>query len=294
MRFFGYLSRRYKTYRLRAYLASKNVDVRGREIVVFGNPIIEMDDSSEMILGDRTYFFNCKVSLKRGSRLVLGNATSIKGSQVSLDRGADLSTGENVFLEQVESYRQKITLSGAKVSIGAGSRVRASVGAKQDAQLKIGQQTYINQGTEIRCHSSVSIGDYVLISYEVDIFDNNTHSTDWQSRRRSIESSPVGSFMELTPPATKPISIGSNCWIGKRAAILKGVAIGDRSIVALSSVVTKAVPEDCLAYGNPANWKKSLKDGSLQSSDTANPSSSEFFTIENSCLVSPILDTANP
>ena len=274
MRFFNYFLRQYRTYRIRTYLASKNVDIDNKDIVVFGNPKIEIDDSSEMFLGDHTYLSNCKISVKRGSQLVLGDYTSIKGSTISLDKGAVLSTEATVFLEQVRDYRQRIVLSGAKASVGTGSRIRASMSANHNAQIRIGRKTYINQGSEIRCHNSVSIGDYVLISYEVDIFDNNTHDTDWQSRHRSIEASPPGSFIEKTPPASAPISIGNNCWIGKRAAILKGVSIGDRSIVALSSIVTKSVPEDCLAYGNPAVWKKTLNSDSSESTNTADTSGS--------------------
>ena len=255
-------------------MAARKVDVEGKKITIFGNPRIEVEETAEVILGDHTYFFDCDISVKRGSRLILGSSTSIKGSTISLDKGAVLNTAENVFFEQVEGHRQKIVLSNSKMSVGAGSRIRASISTNYDAQVRIGRKTYINQGSEIRSHRSVLIGDYVLISYEVDIFDNNTHDTDWQSRHRSIEASPPGSFIEKTPPASAPISIGNNCWIGKRAAILKGVSIGDRSIVALSSIVTKSVPEDCLAYGNPAVWKKTLNSDSSESTNTADTSGS--------------------
>ena len=208
--------------------------------------------------------------------------TSIKGSQISLDKNALLSTQDSVFLEQIENHRQKITLSTAEVLIGAGSRVRASISAKRGAKVDIGKPTYINQGSEIRCHSAVSIGSCVLISYEVDIFDNNTHSIDWQNRRQSIEPSPVGSFIEQSQPANAPISIGNDCWIGKRAAILKGVSIGNRSIVALGSIVTKLVPEDCLAYGNPASWKENFSKNSLEPSNTVNTSNPGLLELSHS------------
>ena len=60
----------------------------------------------------------------------------------------------------------------------------------------------------------------------------------------------------------KPVIIGDNVWIGYRAMILKGVTIGDNSVVAANSVVTKDVPSNSIVAGNPAkiirtgiNWR---------------------------------------
>jgi acetyltransferase-like isoleucine patch superfamily enzyme len=55
---------------------------------------------------------------------------------------------------------------------------------------------------------------------------------------------------------SKPIKIGSNCWLGEYSRICKGVTIGDNSIVAASAVVTKDVPPNSIAAGNPAQIVK--------------------------------------
>ena len=52
--------------------------------------------------------------------------------------------------------------------------------------------------------------------------------------------------------ASCDIKIGNHVWIGANVTILKGVSIGDGSIVAAGSVVTKSIPEACLAAGVPA------------------------------------------
>ena len=54
----------------------------------------------------------------------------------------------------------------------------------------------------------------------------------------------------------KPIHIGKRVWIGSGAIILPGVNIGDNSVIAAGSVVTKDVPENCLYGGNPAKFIK--------------------------------------
>lgn len=48
-----------------------------------------------------------------------------------------------------------------------------------------------------------------------------------------------------------PVHIGKNCWIGAGALIMPGVTIGDNTVIGAGSVVTKDIPADCVAYGNP-------------------------------------------
>ncbi len=56
-----------------------------------------------------------------------------------------------------------------------------------------------------------------------------------------------------------PVNIGKDCWIGGGAIILPGVTIGDRCVIGAGSVVTKDIPADSLAVGNPAKIIKILK-----------------------------------
>jgi acetyltransferase-like isoleucine patch superfamily enzyme len=65
--------------------------------------------------------------------------------------------------------------------------------------------------------------------------------------------------IEYEKPMTKPISIGNDCWVGKRSVILKGCQIGDEAVLSACSVVTKNVPKKHLAYGNPSQFKPILK-----------------------------------
>ncbi|WP_038882852.1 DapH/DapD/GlmU-related protein, partial [Vibrio rotiferianus] len=72
----------------------------------------------------------------------------------------------------------------------------------------------------------------------------------------------------VRPIATgNPISIGDSVWIGAGAIILDGVAIGDRAIIGAGSVVTKDIPADSVAVGNPCRVVKTIKQSEMPSEE---------------------------
>ncbi|MCH3884614.1 acyltransferase [Tenacibaculum aquimarinum] len=103
---------------------------------------------------------------------------------------------------------------------------------------------------------SVTIGEGTVISNNVVIMDNNNHSVNPEDRK-IMQNSPVGSkFRNWTYSVSKPIVIEKNVWIGQFARINKGVVIGENSIIAAGSIVTKDVPKNSVAAGNPAKIVK--------------------------------------
>ena len=103
---------------------------------------------------------------------------------------------------------------------------------------------------EIIClfSDSVTIGDNVKVGACVLITDTDAHPLDYLARRSSIEDT-----------KSAPIVIEDDVWVGAHSIILKGVTIGARSIIGAGSVVTKNIPADCVAAGNPCKVIKSLK-----------------------------------
>ena len=97
-------------------------------------------------------------------------------------------------------------------------------------------------------HDSVAIGDNVKIGACVLITDTDAHPMDYMARRTSNEGT-----------KSAPIVIEDDVWVGAYSIILKGVTIGARSIIGAGSVVTKSIPSDCVAAGNPCKVIKSLK-----------------------------------
>ena len=123
-------------------------------------------------------------------------------------------------------------------------------------KILIGNNCKVGKDSRILCVDSVTIGDYTTVAQNVTIVDNNNHPVNPEFRR-FMRTTPHGSSARSWIHADhKPITIGENCWIGENSRIQKGVTIGDNSIVAACSVVTKDVPANCIAAGNPAKIVK--------------------------------------
>jgi acetyltransferase-like isoleucine patch superfamily enzyme len=142
-----------------------------------------------------------------------------------------------------------------RIRIGAGVRLsgKSSIGFGRPApdrpELVIGDRTFIGHDCGFNIGKSVRIGSHCLLAVGVQIFDMDGHPLD-AARRRAGEPVPVETIA--------PVIIGDDVWIGNGAAILKGVRVGDRAIVAARSVVTRDVPPDTIVAGNPARVVKEL------------------------------------
>jgi acetyltransferase-like isoleucine patch superfamily enzyme len=166
-----------------------------------------------------------------------------------LFRGQCTAVGRNLwmeFLPYIEG-RGRIVL-GDDVRLAGKSGFRFLNRWNDDPELRVGSHTFIGGGCRFAGGSSIRIGDHCLLAGGVMISDNDGHPTDALLRRTSPP----------PPESIKPVAIGDDVWIGESAKVLKGVAIGDRSIVAAGAVVTKSVPPDVVVAGNPARVVKHL------------------------------------
>lgn len=114
----------------------------------------------------------------------------------------------------------------------------------------------IGPNSVITAVNRVEIGKDTAIASGVTIIDNNTHPIN-PADRRYMRHTPHHSLERHNRfSANAPIIIGENVWIGTKARIQKGVTIGDNAIIAANSVVTKNVPANAIAAGNPAKIVK--------------------------------------
>ncbi|TDH21477.1 sugar O-acetyltransferase [Segetibacter sp. 3557_3] len=110
--------------------------------------------------------------------------------------------------------------------------------------IKVGDRVFFNFNCVLLDVMQITIGNDVLFGPGVQVY-TAMHPMNWQERASGVE-------------FAKPITIGSNVWIGGGAVICPGVSIGDRSIIGAGSVVTKDVPADVVAAGNPCKTIRSL------------------------------------
>lgn len=110
----------------------------------------------------------------------------------------------------------------------------------------IGNYTYINFNLVVVDDGEVWIGDHVMIAPNVTISATG-HPAVPELREKGMQFS-------------IPVKIGNNVWIGSGAIILPGVTIGDHSIIGAGSIVTKDIPANVIAVGNPCRVLREIDD----------------------------------
>ena len=158
---------------------------------------------------------------------MFGKNLQIPGKVSWLIRGARITIGDNFYLS-----------SGNGVNPIA-SNLQADVYVEPGATLTIGNNVGMSS-TRLWIHESARIGNNVKIGGCVLITDTDAHPMDYVARRSSNEGT-----------KSAPVVIEDDVWIGAHCIILKGVTIGARSVIGAGSLVTKSIPADCVAAGNP-------------------------------------------
>lgn len=136
--------------------------------------------------------------------------------------------------------------NGARYS-DAGLNGKCRIEVRDKACLKIGENVGLSDVT-ITCHEDITIGNNVLLGVGAQIRDTDNHSLNPNDRLRGLD---------WQNKKTAPIRIEDNVFIGAFACILKGVTIGENSIIAAGSVVTKNIPSNEVWGGNPAKKLRS-------------------------------------
>ena len=127
---------------------------------------------------------------------------------------------------------------------GKGLMIEPPFFCDYGSNISVGEKVYFNFNCVILDVNKVTIGSNVLFGPNVQIY-TATHPMDFKTRAKWLE---LG----------KPITIGSDVWVGGGVVICPGVTIGDRSVIGAGSIVTRDIPSDSFAAGNPCKVIKSL------------------------------------
>ena len=146
-----------------------------------------------------------------------------------------------------------IGTSSDSIRIGASSIVQGELLVfAHGGRIHVGSSCFIGAGTRIWSAASIDIGDRVMISHGVNIFDNLTHPLDPQQRARHFEQISTTGHPRDVDLGERPVVIDDDAWIAAGAIVLRGVKIGRGAIVGAGAVVTHDVPPLGVVAGNPA------------------------------------------
>lgn len=138
------------------------------------------------------------------------------------------------------------------ISFGAHAVFRGVIRVELGGKVTIGSHVYVGDDVIISSACGISVGSHSEIAHGVHIFDNDSHPLEARARRRHTTSYYANDTTTTTGVSAANVIIGEDVWIGFNAFIAKGVSIGDGSVIAACSVVTKTVPPGVLVGGNPA------------------------------------------
>ena len=142
------------------------------------------------------------------------------------------------------------------IRFGANCVIFGSYSTQAEGVIEIGDNVTVRYNTRIGAVDSIKIGNNVIISNNVTIYDNNNHPTSIADRENISHRLLDSEVWKWKYSASAPVVIEDNVWICERATVLKGVHIGKGAIVAMGAVVTKDVPERAIVAGNPAKVVK--------------------------------------
>lgn len=173
-------------------------------------------------------------------RLVYGgfsNNKNVKGSFRALQPVVIRGLGSIVFRENI-----KFGVLNSPFLYSTYTYLEAR---NKESKIEIGDNVNCNNGLSITSEKSIVIKNNVLIGYNCQISDSNFHNLHPDRRRE-------------TDASAAEIVIEQNVFIGNNVTILKGVVIGENSVVAAGSIVTKKFPSNVIIGGIPASVIKSI------------------------------------
>lgn len=172
-------------------------------------------------------------------RMLAGDLYIADDAQLSAaSRRAYLLTREYEASYAADASRSHAVLARLLGQVGDHVHIKPPLFVDYGFNIAIGSGTFANYGLVALDVARITIGRDVQIGPNVQLL-TPTHPLDPDLRRAKYE-------------AAQPIVIGNNVWLGGGAIVLAGVSIGDNSVIGAGAVVTKNVPPNVVAVGNPA------------------------------------------
>ena len=130
--------------------------------------------------------------------------------------------------------------------LGEGAYVKPPLSVDYGENISLGDRVFVNYNLTALDVAAITIGDDCLLGPNVQLL-TPTHPVAIEPRRDKLE-------------AALPITLGRNVWLGGGVIVCPGVTIGDNSVVGAGSVVTRDIPANVVAVGNPARVIREISD----------------------------------
>ena len=166
----------------------------------------------------------------------------------------DIMTEQLGYLDRMDEYnrtprrlqkeRQEM-LKGLFAEVGENCYIESPYFANWGGHhVHLGSNIYANAGLKLVDDTHIYIGDYTMLGPNV-VIATAGHPIHPQLRKRGLQ-------------YNMPVRIGSNCWLGAGVIVMPGVTIGDNSVIGAGSIVTKDIPPNVIAVGNPCRVMRQI------------------------------------
>ncbi|MFM9977254.1 MAG: acyltransferase [Sphingomonadaceae bacterium] len=188
--------------------------------------------NTDFMLHRLVHWINGRSGHRKGNGLVVNQSTRIINAQKNVD---SITIGDNCIV------------FGELFVFGHGGKI------------SIGDHCFIGENSRIWSGSGIVIGNRVLISHDVNIFDNDTHPFDLVDRHKHFLDIKHRGHPSDVDLSDMPVIVKDDAWISAKAIVLKGVTIGRGAVVGAGAVVTRDVPDFAIVAGNPAKTVRQLE-----------------------------------
>jgi acetyltransferase-like isoleucine patch superfamily enzyme len=197
---------------------------------------------------DRTRLW-LRMRLQPGLEIHPDASSNFAAARFALEPGAVLRIGPGAVTERRPGALRFDLRAGASVEVGERVWLRTDggevhVAAFEGARIEIGPDAFVN-GATLSAKQRLRLGRHSFVGLGSRIFDSDQHDFDAERLEQSA-----------------PVEIGDHVWIAADATVLRGVSIGDHSIIGTRSLVTRDIAAHTLAYGAPATARGSVGDRS--------------------------------
>ena len=180
----------------------------------------------------------------------------IHSGNLYFPNGEEILSEQLSYLDIMDEYNRTSRLQFEKrtallkqvfAEVGEGTYVESPYfGNWGGHHVHLGKNVYINSGLKLVDDTHIYIGDYTMLGPNV-VLATAGHPIDPQLREKALQ-------------YNLPVHIGRNCWLAAGVIVMPGVTIGDNSVIGAGSVVTKDIPANVVAVGNPCRILRPIGD----------------------------------